>query len=317
MKKLLCAALWPLCAVCAAADYPSRPIRWIVPFPPGGGTDFFARLLAPRVSESWKQQVVIDNRGGAGGVVGTEIAARAAPDGYTFLLSTAAGIVTNPLLIQNLPYGTRDFAPVSLIVVTPLLLVVNAAVPVQTVKDLVAAAKAQPRALNYGTSGSGSANHLAMELFKSMAGVDIVHVPYKGSGPAVTDLIGGRVQMMFNPLPPFLPHIKAARLRPIAVAEPQRSSLMPDIPTFAESGVPGYRYVLWYGLFAPGKTPRGIVAKMNAELARILAEPDAAARLAAQGAVPRPTTPEGFARFIDEDRERLQKVIRSAGVKAE
>jgi tripartite-type tricarboxylate transporter receptor subunit TctC len=325
MKKLLCAALWSLCAVCAAQAastssgqaYPTRPIRWVVPFPPGGGTDFFARLLAPRVSESWKQQVVIDNRGGAGGVVGTEIAARAAPDGYTFLLSTAAGIVTNPLLIPNLPYGTRDFAPVSLIVVTPLLLVVNAAVPVHTVKDLVAAARAQPRALNYSTSGSGSANHLAMELLKSMAGIDIVHVPYKGSGPAVTDLVGGRVQMMFNPLPPFLPHIKAGRLRPIAVAEPQRSNLMPDIPTFAESGVPGYQYVLWYGMFAPAKTPQALVGTMNAELARILAEPEVAARLASQGAAPRPTTPAAFARFIDEDRERLQKVIRSAGVKAE
>jgi tripartite-type tricarboxylate transporter receptor subunit TctC len=310
-------ALLPLCAVCAAQDYPSRPIRWIVPFPPGGGTDFYARLLGPRVSESWKQQVVIDNRGGAGGIVGTETAARAAPDGYTFLVSTAAGIVTNPLLIPNLPYSARDFAPVSLLVVTPLVLVVNSTVPIHTVKDLIAAAKAKPRGLNYGTSGSGSANHLSMELLKSMAGIDIVHVPYKGSGPAVTDLVGGHVQMMFNAVPPFLPHIKAGRLRAIAVAEPQRSNLMPDIPTFAESGVPGYQYVLWYGMFAPAKTPRTMIAKMNAEISRILGEPDTAGRLATQGAVPRPTTPEAFTRFIDEDRERLQKIIRAAGVKAE
>ena len=306
-----------LCAVCAAQDYPTRPIRWIVPFPPGGGTDFYARLLGPKVSESWKQQVVIDNRGGAGGIVGTETAARAAPDGYTFLVSTAAGIVTNPLLIANLPYSAKDFAPVSLLVVTPLLLVVNGSVPIHTVKELIAAAKAQPRGMNYSSSGSGSANHLSMELLKSMTGIDIVHVPYKGSGPAVTDLVGGHVQMMFNPMPPFLPHIKAGRLRPIAVAEPQRSSLMPDIPTFAESGVPGYQYVLWYGMFTQAKTPRAIIEKMNAEVARILAEPETAARLASQGAVPRATTPAGFTRFIDEDRERLQKVIRAAGVKAE
>lgn len=303
--------------MCAAQDYPTRPIRWIVPFPPGGGTDFYARLLGSKVSESWKQQVVIDNRGGAGGIVGTETAARASPDGYTFLVSTAAGIVTNPLLIPNLPYSTKDFAPVSLLVVTPLLLVVNGTVPVHTVKDLIAAARAKPRGLNYSSSGSGSANHLSMELLKSMTGIDIVHVPYKGSGPAVTDLVGGHVQMMFNPMPPFLPHIKAGRLRPIAVAEPQRSNLMPDIPTFAESGVPGYQYVLWYGMFTQAKTPRAIIAKMNAEVARILAEPETAARLASQGAVPRPTTPEGFTRFINEDRERLQKVIRAAGVKPE
>ena len=320
MKKtsaLICAASIALCGVSLAQDYPARPLRWIVPFPPGGGTDFFARLLAPRVSESWKQQVVVDNRGGAGGVVGTETAARAAPDGYTFLVSTAAGIVTNPLLIPNLPYSTKDFAPVSLIVVTPQLLVVNSAVPIHTVKDLIAAAKAQPGKLDYSSSGSGSANHLCMELLKSMTGMDIVHVPYKGSGPAVTDLIGGRVQMMFNPLPPFLPHIKAGRLRPIAVAEPQRSSLMPDIPTFAESGVPGYQYVLWYGMFTQAKTPRAIIAKMNAEVRKTLADPEMAARLASQGAVPRAGTPEEFARFVDEDRARLQKIIRTAGVKAQ
>ena len=205
----------------------------------------------------------------------------------------------------------------SLIVVTPQLLVVNSSVPIHTVKELIAAAKAQPGTLNYSSSGSGSANHLSMELLKSMTGIDIVHVPYKGSGPAVTDLVAGRVQMMMNPMPPFLPHIKAARLRAIAVAEPQRSSLMPEIPTFAESGVPGYQYVLWYGMFTQAKTSRTIIAKMNAEVRKILAEPDMAGRLASQGAVPRASTPEEFARFIDEDRARLQKIIRTAGVKAQ
>ena len=317
LRAALCIALMSLCAVCAAQDYPTKPIRWIVPFPPGGGTDFYARLLGSKVSETWKQQVVIDNRGGAGGIVGTEIAARAAPDGYTFLVSTAAGIVTNPLLIPNLPYSAKDFAPVSLLVVTPLLLVVNSTVPIHTVKDLIAAAKAKPGGLNYSSSGSGSANHLSMELLKSMAGINIVHVPYKGSGPAVTDLVGAHVQMMFNPLPPFLPHIKAGRLRPLAVAEPSRSQLMPDIPTFHESGVPGYQYVLWYGMFTQAKTSPAIIAKMNAEIGRILTESETAARLASQGAVPRHTTPEGFTRFINEDRERLQRVIRAAGVKAE
>jgi tripartite-type tricarboxylate transporter receptor subunit TctC len=301
----------------AAQEYPSRPIRWIVPFPPGGGTDFFARLFGQKLGEDWKQQVVIDNRGGAGGVVGTEIAARAAPDGYTFLVTTAAGMIINPLLNPKLPYGAKDFAPVSLLVVTPQLLVVNSAVPVQSVKELIALAKAKPGQLNYGSSGSGTANHLCMELLKTMAGLDIVHVPFKGSGPAITDLIAGRVQFMFNPLPPFMAHIKAGRLRALAIGDPQRYPALPEIPTLNDSGVPGYEYVLWYGVFTQAKTAPAVIAKMNAALGRMLGDSDTAARLVSQGAVPRPTSPPEFARFLREDRERLQSVIRAAGVKAE
>jgi len=302
----------------AREDYPNRPVRWVVPFPPGGGTDFVSRVLAMRLAEVWRQQVVIDNRGGAGGVVGTEIAARAAPDGYTLLFATAAGMIINPLLNPGLSYDpARDFAPVTLLVINPELLVANASVPVQSVKELVALAKTQPGRLNYGSSGAGSANHLCMELLKTMAGIDLVHVPYKGAGPAITDLLGGQVQVLFNPMPPLIPLVKSGRLRALGVGDARRSPAMPEVPTIAESGVPGYEYVLWYGLFAPVRTPRSAINTMNAELKKILAEPDMVQRLRAQGAEPGATTPEAFARFLREDKERLQKVIRSAGITGE
>jgi len=300
-----------------APIFPSKSIRIMVPFPAGGGTDFFARLLGQRLTELWGQPVIIDNRSGAGGVVGTEIAARAAPDGYTYLVTTAAGIVTNPLLISHLNYSMQDFSPVSLLVTTPLLLVVNSTVPIYTVKDLITAAKTKPNKINYATSGSGSANHLSMELLKSMASIDLVHIPYKGTGPAVVDLVSGQVEIMFNPLPPFLAHIKTGRLRPIAVAELNRSPLVPDIPTFAESGVAHYQYVLWYGIFSPAKTSNTIIAKMNDSIKIILSNPNAIAHLATEGAVPQPTSVSEFIRFINEDRERVRKVIQIAGIKKE
>jgi len=266
----------------------------------------------------WRQQVVIDNRGGAGGVVGTEIAAHAAADGYTLLFATAAGMIINPLLNPNLGYDpARDFAPVTLLVINPQLLVANAGVPVQSVKDLIALAKAQPGKLNYGSSGKGAANHLCMELLKSMAGIDIVHVPYKGAGPAIIDLIGGQMQVLFNPMPPLLPHVKTGKLRALGVGDARRSAAMPDVPTIAESGVPGYEYVLWYGLFAPAKTPRAVIDAMNAELKNVLAEPEMVQRLRVQGAEPSASSPAAFASFLREDTERLKKVIRSAGITAE
>jgi tripartite-type tricarboxylate transporter receptor subunit TctC len=302
----------------AAPDYPNRPVRLVVPFPPGGGTDIVARVVTAKLIEGWNQQVIIDNRGGAGGVIGADTVAKSTPDGYTLLFGTPGALVINPLLNSKLPYNAmRDFVPVSLLALNPQLLAVHQSMPVTSVKELIAYAKAQPRKLNYASVGEGTPNHLAMELFKTMTGTDIVHVPYKGAAPAVTDLVGGHVQLMFNPMPPLLPHVKSGRLRALAVGSTQRSSALPDIPTVAEAGVPGYEYVTWYSIVAPAKTPRAIINKLNAQLAAVLAMPDVAQRLSVQGAEPRASTPEELTRFIEADTRRLGGIIRSAGIKGE
>jgi len=301
-----------------APDYPNRPIRWIVPFPPGGGTDIVARAVAVKLTEGWGQQIIIDNRGGAGGVIGADTVAKSTPDGYTLLFGTPGALVINPLLNSKLPYNaTRDFAPVSLLALNPQLLAVHNTLPANTVKDLISLAKAQPRKLNYASVGEGTPNHLAMELFKSMTGTDMVHVPYKGAAPAVTDLVGGHVQLMFNPMPPLLPHVKSGRLKALAVGGTQRSAALPEVPTVAEAGVPGYEYVTWYSIVVPARTPRGIINKLNARLAAILTMPDVAQRLSSQGAEPRASSPEELTRFIEEDTKRLGAVIRFAGIKGD
>jgi tripartite-type tricarboxylate transporter receptor subunit TctC len=302
----------------AQGAYPNKPIRLIVTYPPGGGTDIVARMLAPRLAERLKQQVVIDNRGGAGGIIGTELAARSPADGYTLLFGTSAGLVINPLLNSKLPYDpVKDFVPVSLLVINPQLLVANNATGISSVRELIALAKSMPGKLNYASVGQGSPNHLAMELFKSMAGVDIVHVPYKGAGPAVTDLLGGQVQVMFNPMPPLLPHVKMGKLKAIAVGSLRRSPAVPDIPTVDEAGLPGYEYVLWYGMFGPAGMPVSAVNRLNAELVKLLAESDIVQRLASRGVEARSSTPGELANFMREESVRLAKVIRSAGIKVE
>jgi tripartite-type tricarboxylate transporter receptor subunit TctC len=299
-------------------DYPSRPIRLVVPFPPGGGTDIVARAIVVKLTEGWGQQIIIDNRGGAGGVIGADTVAKSTPDGYTLLFGTPGALVINPLLNRKLPYhATRDFAPVSLLALNPQLLALHVSVPAGTVKELIALARAQPHKLNYASVGAGTPNHLAMELFKSMTGTDMVHVPYKGAAPAVTDLVGGHVQLMFNPMPPLLPHVKSGRLKALAVGSRQRSGALPDIPTVAEAGVPGYEYVTWYSIVAPAKTPRAVIEKLNARLAAVLAMPDVAQRLSVQGAEPRASTPEELTQLMQEDTKRLGAVIRSAGIKGE
>jgi tripartite-type tricarboxylate transporter receptor subunit TctC len=293
-------------------------VRFIVTFVPGGGTDIVARMVGQKLSEAWGQQVIVDNRGGAGGIVGTEIAASAAPDGHTLLFGTSSGLVINPLLKRGLRYdAVRDFAPISLLTTNANLLVVHPGIQANSVKQLIALAKASPRALNYATAGEGSPSHLVMELFNAMTGTQIVHVPYKGAGPAVTDLLGGQVQLTFNPIPPLLPHVKSGKLRALAVSSAQRSQAVPDVPTVAESGVPGFEYVLWYSMFAPAKTPKAVIERINAEVVRILAQPDVKQRLIAIGADPRSSTPEELARFMKTDTERLRKIIQSAGLKAE
>jgi tripartite-type tricarboxylate transporter receptor subunit TctC len=320
-KKLQIIGALVLCAgfgLTSAADYPTRPIRLIVPFPPGGGTDIVARAVSAKLTEAWNQQIIIDNRGGAGGVIGADTVAKSTPDGYTLLFGTPGALVINPLLNSKLPYNAvRDFAPVSLLALNPQLLAVHQSLPVNSVKELIAFAKAQPAKLNYASVGEGTPNHLAMELFKSMTGTNLVHVPYKGAAPAVTDLLGGHVQLMFNPMPPLLPHVKSGRLRALAVGGTQRSSALPEIPTVAEAGVPGYEYVTWYSIVAPAKTPRAIIDRLNKQLAAVLAMPEVAQRLSSQGAEPRSSTPEELAKFMQEDTKRLGAVIRFAGIRSE
>ncbi|MCX7137341.1 MAG: tripartite tricarboxylate transporter substrate binding protein [Proteobacteria bacterium] len=308
----------PALAADPAAGYPNKSIRLIVPFPAGGGTDIVARAISVKLTEAWGQQIIIDNRGGAGGVIGADTVAKLTPNGYTLLLGTPGALVINPLLNSKLPYNaTKDFAPVSLLALNPQLLAVHNSMPVGTVKELIAYAKAQPGKLNYASVGEGTPNHLAMELFKLMSGTQMVHVPYKGAAPAVTDLVGGQVNLMFNPMPPLMPHVKSGRLKALGVGSTQRSPALPDVPTIAEAGVPGYEYVTWYSIVAPAKTPRAIIDKINSRLAAVLAIPEVALRLSSQGAEPRSSTPEELTRLIQEDYKRLGAVIRSAGIKGE
>ena len=299
-----------------AQAYPGRPIRWIVTYPPGGPTDFVARAIGAKLTAAWGQQVVIDNRAGAGGVIGTELAAKAVPDGYTLLFGTSAGLTINPAMSSKLTYDpVRDFAPVSLLVINPQILVVHNSVPVNSVKELIAYAKARPGQLNYASVGQGSPNHLGMELLKALAGIDMVHVPYKGTGPAVTDLLGGQVQLMFNSMPVVLSLVKSGKLKGLAVGSLQRSPAAPEVPTVAEAGVPGFENVTWYGMFAPAGTPKDVIMKLNAQVMQILADPEMAQRMASQGAEPRGTSPEELARYMRAESARWRKVISSAGIK--
>lgn len=312
-------ALSALCSGLASAQtYPNRPIRWIVTYPPGGPTDAVARTVGAELTKAWGQQIVIDNRAGAGGVIGTDLAAKAAPDGYTLLFGTSAGLTINPALSSKLPYNAlKDFAPISLLVLNPQILVLNNAVPAASVKELIAYAKANPGKLNYASVGQGSPNHLGMELLKALAGIDMVHVPYKGTGPAITDLLGGQVQLMFNSMPSVLPLVRSGKLKGIAVGSAQRSAAASDIPTVAEAGVPGFENVTWYGMFAPAKTPHDIVVKLNRQVVAILADPQMAQRLAAQGAEPRSSSPEELVKFMQVESERWKKVIKTANIAVE
>lgn len=301
-----------------ARDYPAKPVRVIVTFAPGGGTDLMARSIGQKLAEVWGKPFVVDNRAGAGGVIGTELAARAAPDGYTLLLATSSGLIVNPLLNPKLPYDAfRDFAPVSLCATNPTLLVVHPSVPVTTVKELIAYAKSQSRRLNYATVGQGSPIHLAMALFNAMTATEMVHVPYKGSAPAVTDLLAGQVQLMFNSMPTVLPHVKSGKVRALATGAAQRSKTVPDIPAVAESGVPGFDAVTWSGMVAPAKTSAAIVNKLSAQIGNILSDPQVVQRMLSYGAEAQTSTPEGMLRFMREESARARKVIAAAGIQGE
>jgi len=298
----------------SAQSFPTRPIRIVVTYVPGGNTDVAARLVAPHLTADLNQQVIIDNRGGAGGVVGTEIVARAAPDGYTVLFGTSAGLSINPQLHAKLPYDVeRDFSPISLLVINPQLMVAHPGLPAKNVGEFLKLARAQPGKINYASVGVGSPNHLGMELLKNMAGIDIVHVPYKGSAPAVLDLMSGTVSVFFSSIPVMLTHVKGGRLKALAVGSAARSPAAPDIPTVAES-VPGFEYVTWYGLFVPSRTPRAVVSRLNEAVVKSLRLPQLDQQLRGQGSEPRPTSPEEARRFMKAEHARWSRVVKATGL---
>ena len=297
--------------------YPSKPVRLIVPFAPGGSNDIMARLTGQKLSESLGQQIVIDNSAGASGIVGTEIAAKAAPDGYTLLMMSLTFAV-NPSLYRKLPYDTeRDLAPVTLVASAPLMLVVHPSLPAKSVRELITYAKANPGKLNFGSGGPGTTPHLAGEMLKMMAGLRMTHVPYKGGGPALADLIGGQIQIMLENIPSTLPHVKAGRLRALAVSGLKRSPLVPDLPTLDESGLRGYEIVGWNGLFVPAGTPPNIIDHLHELIAAALAQPDTKERLATLGAEGVGSSPGEFRAFVKAEIVKWAKVVKAAGLKAE
>ena len=303
-------------AVTWAQPFPTRPIRIVVPFPAGGTTDVLARAAAQKLSESLGQPAVVDNRPGAGGNIGAELVAKAPPDGYTLLMGTVGTHAINPSLYPRMPYDhVRDFAPVILVAGVPNVLVINPALPVNSVAELLAYAKANPGKLNFASSGNGTSIHLSGELFKTMTGVQMAHVPYKGSAPALQDLMGGSVQLMFDNLPSSLALIKAGKLKALAVTSLARAAALPDVPTLAESGLPGFEASSWFGLLAPAGTPQPVIAKLNSEIAKWLASPEAKEKLLAQGAIAAGGTPEDFARHIAAETAKWQKVVKESGAK--
>ncbi len=301
----------------AQSGYPAKPIRIVVPQPPGASTDLVARLVAQKLADAFRQPVVVDNRPGAGSIIGTDLVAKAPPDGYT-LLVVASSITINPSLHKNLPFDPlRDLAPVTQLSAFPNMLTVHPAVPVKTVADLIALAKAQPGQLNYGSSGTGTGTHLSAELFKYMTGVSMVHIPFKGGGQAVTALIGGQVQLNFATVPSVLPHVRAGRLRAVAVTTAQRSPAAPETPTIAESGVPGFDHGPWNGMLAPAKTPAAIIARLNAEVTKAVHSAEMKAVLNTDGAEPVGNTPEAFGAILRSDTAKWAQVIKAAGIKAD
>jgi tripartite-type tricarboxylate transporter receptor subunit TctC len=310
--------LLPMIAPQAAAQsYPAKPVRMIVPWAPGGTTDILGRVIAQKMGEKWGQPVLVENRGGAAGNIGGEAAARSPADGYTLLLGTMRSHAMNQFLYQKMTFDpVADLAPISLVANVATVLVVNPALPVKNVNELIALARAKPGQLNFASGGIASFNQLCAELLKMSTRIDIVHVPYKGGGPAVADLVGGKVDMLFTGAPVTMSHIKSGRLKVLAVTDSQRSAALPDTPTMSES-VPGYEFNNWYGIMAPAGTPRPLIDLLNAEVHRILSLPDVRERFSGLGADPTPSTPEKFAAVMKTDAEKWGRIIKQAGVRAE
>ena len=301
-----------------AQEYPTRPIRMIVPFAPGGPSGNLARALSQKLSESMRQQVIVDNRPGAGGTIAAVLAAKSASDGYTLFAGTISTLATNVSMYSKLPYDPlRDFEPITLTAVTPYLVVVHPSVPAGTLEALIALAKAKPSALNFASSGSGGGAHLAVEMFKSMAGVNIVHVPYKGGAPAMLDVVAGQVQMSFSQPPIALPQVRGGKLKALAVSSAQRLAIAPEIPTMAEAGVPGYEATSWSGMLAPARTPGVIVAKLHAEIVNVLRTSELREQLAAEGSLAGGITPAEFAVYIKREIAKWAKVVKASGAKAD
>ena len=313
MLALLMFALWPVAVF--AQSYPTRPIRFIVPFTPGGGNDTIARLIGQKLTAATGQQVIIDNRPGAGGAIGAEAAAKSAADGYTIFLAGVATHGINPNLRKKLSYDpVKDFDAVSLIASAPLLVVVHPSLPIRSVKELIALAKAKPGQINYASNGAGGSSHMAVELFKMTTGTNLVHIPYKGLAPALTELLSGEVQVMFSSAVAMLPQVKSGRLRAIAMTGAKRSPAIPDIPTVAEAGVPGYETGSWYGIVAPAGTPKPAIDRLSKEVVAIVHSPDITKRLSDEAIIPVGSTPEEFATHIRKELARWAKVIKQSGI---
>jgi tripartite-type tricarboxylate transporter receptor subunit TctC len=317
-RRAFIAALCTLPFAAAAQTYPDKPIRYVVPYPPGGPLDTVARLLGQKVSERLGQPIIVDNKPGAGGNIGADFVAKSAQDGYTILMGAVATHAINPGLYAKMPYDpVKDFTPITLIGVTPNVLVVNAAVPAKDVKEFIAYAKANPGKLNFGSGSTGSAGHLAGELFNERAGVQMAHIPYKGAAPAMQDLIGGQIQLMFDNMASSLPQVKAGKIRALAVTTPKRALAAPELPTIAEAGLPDFDISTWFGLFAPANVPKDVVAKLHAEFTRALALPDVKEKLAGLGIEPVGNKPDEFAAYIKSEAAKYADVIKKSGARVD
>ena len=316
------ACLWlsaGLVSKASAQTYPTKPIKIVATFAPGGASDILARIIGQKLTESWGQPVIVENRAGAGGIVGTEYVARSTPDGYTLVVGYIGTHAVNPSLYAKLSYdAVSDFAPVAFLASIPSALVVHPSVPAKSVQELIALAKSKPGQLNYGSGGVGTAPHLAAELFKTLTGVNMVHIPYKGSGPAVADLLSGQISLMFNTMIQTIPHVKEGTVRALAITGATRSDALPDLPTIAEAGVPGYDMVGWFGILAPAGTPKDVVSKLNTEIVRILNMPDVKTRLSDLGAEPtKIVSPEQFADYIKAEIAKWRDVVQSSGMRVD
>ncbi|HTP96490.1 MAG TPA: tripartite tricarboxylate transporter substrate binding protein, partial [Burkholderiales bacterium] len=317
IARILAALLIAAAAPLHAQSYPAKPVRLIVPFAPGGTTDITARLMAQKMTDAWKQTVIVENRPGASGMIGADLVAKSQPDGYTVLVSSTQEMAINQHVFSRMAYNPdKDFAPVTLASVTPLILVLHPSIPARSVKELVALARTRPGQLTFASAGTGSVQHLAGELLKTTARIDMVHVPYKGAGPVMIDLVGGQVSMFFSGMPPAMPHVRAGKLRALAVTTTTRSPAAPEVPTMIEAGVAGFDISNWFGVFVPAGTPAEIVGRLNAEMVRALKQPDVKEKLSSQGAEPVGNSPAELERFVRAETEKYRRIVKQSGAKA-